>query len=133
MKKFEIAAVLAALAIILVMPGAVIAYQYGLVPSSSAKNVNEVTLIMRAPENGNMTPAVIHAKKGQLVRLRITSHDVAHAFWIGELGVDAGVIEPGKWVTIEFTPDEVGEFSYTCNIRCSPQHNLVRGKLIVEE
>jgi heme/copper-type cytochrome/quinol oxidase subunit 2 len=133
MKRNEIIAALAAFAMLILMPGVILAYQYVYVPAQSPQNVNDVTIIMRAPENGNITPTVIHAKVGQLVRLHITSHDVAHAFWIGELGVDAGVIEPGKWTTIEFTPDEAGEFSYTCNVRCSPQHNLVRGKLIVEE
>ena len=132
MKKFEIAATLAVFAMLVLMPGVILAYQYVYVPNQS-KEVNDVTIIMRAPENGNITPTVVHAKVGQLVRLHITSHDVAHAFWIGELGVDAGVIEPGKWVTIEFTPEEAGEFSYTCNVRCSPQHNLVRGKLVVDE
>ncbi len=133
MKKFEIAAALAVFVILVLMPGVILAYQYVYVPNQSTKDVMDVTVIMRAPENGNITPTEIHAKVGQKVRLHITSQDVAHAFWIGELGVDAGVIEPGKWTTIEFTPDEAGEFSYTCNVRCSPQHNLVRGKLIVEE
>ena len=131
MKKFEIAAALAVFAMLILMPGVILAYQYVYVPAQS-KDVNDVTIIMRAPENGNITPTEIRAKVGQKVRLHLTSHDVAHAFLIGDLGVDGGVIEPGKWTTVEFTPDEAGEFAYTCNIRCSPQHNLVRGKLIVE-
>lgn len=130
MKKLEIAAILAVLAVLIVTPAAILAYQYGYVPNQSA---NDVTLIMRAPENGGPTPLVIHVKKGKLVRLHVTSHDVAHGFLIGELGVDGGVIEPGKWKVVEFTPDEAGEFGYTCNIRCSVRHPEVRGKIIVDE
>ncbi len=133
MKKFEIAAALAVFAMLVLMPGVILAYQFVYVPAQSTNAVKDVTIIMRTAEDGNITPKEIHVKVGQLVRLHITSGDVAHAFWIGELGVDAGVIEPGKWTTIEFTPDEAGEYSYTCNVRCSPRHAEVRGKLIVEE
>ncbi len=130
MKKFEIAAILAVLGILIVAPAAILAYQYGYVPNQSA---NDITLIMRTPENGGPSPTTIHVKVGQRVRLRITSHDVAHGFLIGDLGVDGGVIEPGKWKIVEFTPDEAGEYSYTCNIRCSARHPEVRGKIIVDD
>ncbi len=130
MKRLEIVALLAVLATLLLVPGVVLAYKYAYVPSLAP---HEINLIMRTPENGNPMPSVIHVKKGQKVRLHITSADVAHGFRIGELGVDAGVIEPGKWQVIEFTPDEAGEYTFTCNIRCSPRHADVRGKIIVDE
>lgn len=130
MKKFETAAILAVLSILIVAPVAIVAYQYGYVPHQSA---NDITLIMQTPENGGPSPSIIHVKIGEPVRLHITSHDVAHGFLIGELGVDGGVIEPGKWKVVEFTPDEAGEYSFTCNIRCSPRHPEVRGKIIVDD
>ncbi len=130
MNKYEIIAVIAVLASLFVLPGAILAYQYGYHPNTNAQ---EVTLIMRAPENGNISPSVIHVKKGQLVRLHVTSQDVAHGLFLTDFGIDAGVVEPGKWMTVEFTPDEVGEFNFTCNIRCSVDHPKVRGKIIVED
>lgn len=130
MRRMEIAAALVVLAVILGTPTIILAYQFAYRP---AQEPQAITLIMRTAENGNITPSVIRVKKGQLVRLHLTSYDVAHGFLIGELGVDAGVIEAGKWKTVEFVPDEAGEFSFTCNIRCSPQHAKVRGKIIVEE
>lgn len=129
MKKLEIVALFAVLASLVIAPGVILAYQYVYVPSQS----HDITIIMRTPEDGNVLPAEIHLKVNQTYRLHITSSDVAHGFLIGEFGVDAGVIEPGKWTTVEFKPDEVGEFSFTCNIRCSPNHAQVRGKFIVEE
>jgi cytochrome c oxidase subunit 2 len=130
MKKVELAAVLLVLLVIVGTPSIILAYQFAFRP---APDVQEVTLIMRAPENGNITPSVIRVKKGQRVRLHVTSHDVTHGLLFGELGVDAGVIEAGKWKTVEFTPEETGEFSFTCNIRCSLQHPKVRGVIVVEE
>ncbi len=130
MKKLETAAIVAVLGILIAVPAGILAYQYGYVPNQSA---NDITLVMRTPENGGPSPAIIHVKLGQLVRLHITSHDVAHGFLIGDLGVDGGVIEPGKWKIVEFTPDEAGEYSFTCNIRCSARHPEVRGKIIVDD
>lgn len=129
-KKIEIAALLIVIAIAVGVPLTILAYQYVYRP---AQDPQAVTLIMRITENGGFEPNVIHLKKGQLVRLNVTSHDVSHGFLIGELGVDGGVIEAGKWKTIEFVPQEAGEFSFTCNIRCSPQHAKLRGKIIVED
>jgi cytochrome c oxidase subunit 2 len=130
MTKLEIAAVLVVLAVVLGTPTIILGYQFAYRP---AQDPQAITLIMRTAENGNFMPSVIRVKKGQLVRLHLTSYDVAHGFLIGELGVDGGVIEAGKWKTVEFVPEEAGEFSFTCNIRCSPQHAKVRGKIIVEE
>ncbi|MBI5878754.1 MAG: cupredoxin domain-containing protein [Chloroflexi bacterium] len=130
MKKLEVISVAAVLAIIIAVPLLIVAYQYVYAP---AQDPQAITLIMRTPENGNVTPLVIRVKKGQPVTLHVTSHDVTHGLMIAELGVDAGVIHAGKWTTVQFTPEEVGEFSYTCNIRCSPLHPKARGMIIVEE
>lgn len=130
MKKIEAVSIVTVIGILVAVPLLIIAYQYLYAP---AQDPNAITLIMRTPENGNVTPQVIHVKKGQLVTLRVTSHDVTHGLMIAELGVDGGEIQAGKWKTVQFTPQEAGEFSYTCNIRCSPLHPRARGKIIVEE
>lgn len=93
---------------------------------------NTIDITLRAYEKGGFTPDRVVVKQGETVRLRLISEDVTHGFIIGGLGIDAGVIEPGKPVIVEFTPENKGEFSYVCSVRCSPMHSRIRGMLVVE-
>jgi mono/diheme cytochrome c family protein len=65
------------------------------------------------------------------VRLRIRSEDVVHGFAIGRMGVDAGPVEPGKVVTVEFAADRPGEYTFYCTMWCDPNHPRMRGTLEV--
>jgi len=102
------------------------------VAKSAFKEPQTIDLIIRQYEAGGYSRKTIRVKEGQPVRLRLISEDVTHGFIIGELGIDAGFIKPGKPVIVEFTPDRKGEFSYVCSVVCSPAHPKLRGKLIVE-
>ncbi|ADU65314.1 cupredoxin domain-containing protein [Desulfurispirillum indicum] len=101
-----------------------------------AKNIGQpphtIDLIIRTVENGGYSPSRIVVKQGEPVRLRLISEDVTHGLIIGELGIDAGVIQPGKMKTIEFTPERKGEFGFVCSVICSPLHTRLRGTLVVE-
>lgn len=90
-----------------------------------------IDVTLRTFEDGGFPPE-IRVKAGQPVRLRLTSADVTHGFVIGDLGVDAGYIHPGKFTMVEFVPDERGRFAYVCSARCSPSHSKIRGILVVE-
>lgn len=128
MRKFvEIVGVLL---VLLGLPVAVYAYEFVYLP---AQRADVTTVVMRTPNNGNMTPMVIRVKKGDLVRLRLTSEDVSHGFRIKELDINVYPIEPGKFTTVEFVAEEAGTFDYFCNIICSTSHADMRGQLIVEE
>lgn len=97
-------------------------------------------------------PAEIRVKKGQVVQIRLHGKDSGladmpelqellglkefsgHGFQI--LGpYDVWVTGIRKDVTREviFRADEAGEFEFECTVFCSPDHYLMRGKLIVEE
>jgi cytochrome c oxidase subunit II len=95
------------------------------------KDDGVINVVLRQFERGGF-PKEIHVKQGETVKLRLTSEDVTHGFTIGDLGIDAGAIHAGKYVTIEFVPEELGKFSYVCTIVCSPLHSKIRGYLIVE-
>ena len=71
-----------------------------------------IDLVARQPDAGGWSRERIVVKSGQRVRLRIRSEDVVHGFAIGRLGVDAGLIEPGKVTTVEFVANGTGEFTY---------------------
>lgn len=130
MRKWEFAAVLLVLVVLLGLPAAVYAYQAVYLPS---QRPNVITVVMRTVERGNISPAVIRVKKGEVVRLRLTGDDVAHGFRIKEFDVKVYPIKPGKFTTVEFVADEAGTFDFICNITCSPLHKDMKGQLIVEE
>ena len=91
----------------------------------------EIELVARQPAAGGWSRERIVVNQGERVRLRIRSEDVVHGFAIGRMGVDAGPIEPGKTVTVEFVADRPGEFTYYCTEWCDPNHPRMRGVLQV--
>jgi cytochrome c oxidase subunit 2 len=96
-------------------------------PSAGA----EIELVARQPAAGGWSRERIVVNQGERVRLRIRSEDVVHGFAIGRMGVDAGPIEPGKVVTVEFLADQAGEFTFYCTMWCDPNHARMRGILEV--
>ena len=73
----------------------------------------------------------IQVKKGDTVRLQITSMDTDHGFAIAEFGVNA-TIPAGKTVTVEFVADRQGTFTTQCSVFCGTGHPDMQGTLIVE-
>ena len=130
MYKQELLALCALLIILVGFPAGVFAYQYVYLPSTHGE-VKVIDLVARAPEAGGWDPEYITVNKGDTVRLRITGHDVVHGFAIGKLGIDVGSIIPGEVTTIEFVADQVGRFTYYCNVWCDPYHYRMRGTLEV--
>ena len=76
-------------------------------------------------------PSTITVNQGDKVRLNIKSVDVTHGFAISEFGISEN-LRPGKTVTVEFTADKKGEYTFFCSVYCGGGHSGMRGKLIVE-
>ena len=130
MRKHELLALCTVLLILVGFPASIFAYQHLYLPSTSG-DVQVIDLVARAPEAGGWSHEVITVNKGDTVRLRITSSDVVHGFAIGGLGIDVGQIVPGEATTVEFVADQAGQFTYYCNVWCSPFHYRMRGTLEV--
>lgn len=77
------------------------------------------------------SPSTITVKKGDTVRLTITSVDVQHGFFLTAFNVNKD-LQPGKTVTAEFVADKTGTFPFKCNVLCGSGHGGMNGKLIVE-
>src|ERR1700745_1645491 len=60
------------------------------------------------------TPNQITLKKGEAVKLRLTSEDVTHGFFMKKLKIDE-VMEPGKPTEITLTPETAGNFTTICD------------------
>jgi cytochrome c oxidase subunit II len=75
-------------------------------------------------------PAKITVRKGDRVKLIVTSDDVDHGIAIGEFGVEKEVKKDAT-ETIEFTADKEGKFKFYCSVFCGEGHPEMAGELIV--
>ena len=82
-------------------------------------------------------PDTVVVKKGEKIRLIVTTADVPHGFEL------EGIVIPG-WdpekaitkddkIVLEFTADESGVWDMVCTIYCGPGHTVMKGKYIVRE
>jgi mono/diheme cytochrome c family protein/plastocyanin len=119
---------LALIAILLVLPAAVLGYRFGLRDAFSEVPVIEI--VARAPEAGGFTPEAIRVPAGRPVRLRFSVPDVTHGIAIGPgLGVDLGHVDPGRVREVRLTFNRVGRYTFYCNTWCSPSHWRMRGTI----
>lgn len=75
-------------------------------------------------------PEVLDVRRNDVVRLTITSEDIAHSFTVDAYRIQKR-IPPGGSVTFEFRADEAGRFPYYCSMRAESGCAEMRGELIV--
>lgn len=75
-------------------------------------------------------PDVIDVRRNDVVRLTITSEDIAHSFTVDAYRIQKR-IPPGGSITFEFRADEAGRFPYYCSMRAESGCAEMRGELIV--
>ena len=78
---------------------------------------------------GGYEPDVIVVEKGRPVRLDFYRDETASCsdkVVFGDFGISRA-LPAFKTTAVEFTPNKVGEFTFTCGM------NMMRGKLIVED
>jgi len=78
------------------------------------------------------SPNRIVVKKGEKVRLVVTSMDVKHGLGIEAFNINQE-LPPHQPQTIEFTPDKAGEFEFHCTVFCGAGHGEMKGTLVVQE
>lgn len=67
---------------------------------------------------------------GEVVRLQVTTPDVAHSWWIPRLGGKIDAI-PGRTNTTWFKADTIGVYSGQCAEFCGIQHTAMRADVAV--
>lgn len=77
-------------------------------------------------------PDSITVKKGQSVRITLTSVDMPHNFVVDELEVQGAIVKPGQTGSVEFTAAKTGDFEFYCSVGNHRQMGMV-GKLKVAE
>ena len=89
-----------------------------------ASGAQEVAITVK----GGYSPDIIVVKAGQPVRLTFTRQESASCseqVIFSDFGKSASLPE-GEAVSVEFTPEEPGEYDFHC------QMSMLRGKLVVE-
>lgn len=76
-------------------------------------------------------PDAIEVNQGDLVKITLTSADVAHGFAINEYGINERVV-PGQPTAVEFTADKKGTFTFYCSVQCGSGHGKMRGTFVVK-
>ncbi len=74
----------------------------------------------------------ITVKKGEKVKIIMTSRDMMHDLNIDELGVKLPITKSGETNSIEFTAGKVGTFEYYCSVGQHRKQGQV-GKITVTE
>jgi cytochrome c oxidase subunit II len=76
---------------------------------------------------GNLTSATLKLPLDKPVKLRITSLDVNHSFWVPEFGQKQDAV-PGAWNKLAITPDKLGTYPVICTELCGLGHALMRSR-----
>jgi cytochrome c oxidase subunit II len=79
--------------------------------------------------NGYMS-TTLHLPIDRGVKLRITSNDVIHSFWVPQFDQKQDAV-PGQWNSIVITPDRTGIYPVICTELCGLGHSLMRSEAIV--
>lgn len=75
-------------------------------------------------------PDVIDVRRNDIVRVTISSADIAHSFTVDAYRIQKR-IAPGGAITFEFRADEAGRFPFYCSMRAESGCAEMRGELIV--
>lgn len=83
-----------------------------------------------AVKDFRFSPDRLEVVQDDLVKLTVTSDNVAHSLTIDEYRI-VKRIPAGGSTTFEFRADRVGTFPFYCNLTSEPGHGQSRGQLVV--
>lgn len=96
------------------------------------KYISKIKEIKLEAYQYGFSPDPVAAKKGDIIKLEITSRDVAHGVYIKEYGINI-TVKKGEAKKAEFLADKEGKFDILCSVYCGPGHQEMKGSLIVEQ
>ncbi|HSB47635.1 MAG TPA: cupredoxin domain-containing protein [Candidatus Bilamarchaeum sp.] len=101
-------------------------------PPPSNGGTGKTVEIKVSAKQFEFTPSTITVKKGDHVKITITSEDVTHGFAIPAFNVQT-TESPGNPGVVEFDADKTGSFPFMCSNFCGSGHAGMKGTLIVTE
>jgi cytochrome c oxidase subunit 2 len=84
-----------------------------------------------AHESGRREINSLHVPAGRAVRLRLTSEDVIHSFFVPVFRVKQDVV-PGRYTSMWFEPTKPGRYHLFCAEYCGTDHSRMRGEVVVQ-
>ena len=121
---------LAAIAVVMAAPGSG-------APRASAQGVaappQHVTVHIVA-ERFRFSPDEVRIRRGATVEFRLESDDTDHGFHILGTDIDRVIPKRGRGeITVTFTPDRAGRYSFECSRICGAGHDFMHGVVVVED
>ena len=92
--------------------------------------VQQERVIQVTSKVSEYSPHEIILKKGEPVILELTSQDREHGFRLTDFGIRAD-IKPGQMTRVRILPQQVGRFSFACDVFCGVDHEEMVGELVV--
>jgi heme/copper-type cytochrome/quinol oxidase subunit 2 len=77
-------------------------------------------------------PSRVSVRRGEAVRIVVTTRDVEHCFAIDALRIEKRVV-PGRPARVDLVPEQAGEFPFYCCLESGSQAEVERGVLVVSE
>lgn len=81
--------------------------------------------------DGSKTINDLHVPVDKPVKFVMTSEDVLHDFFVPDMRVKMDVV-PGRFTQVWFTPNVLGEHTFTCAEYCGKDHSGMKGILTVD-
>ena len=97
----------------------------------AADRSEEPRAIVITARRFEFVPSTITLKKGETVKLFVTSEDVTHGLFIRPLKIDTD-LTPGETQQITVTPQSAGTFTAICHHFCGAGHGNMKLTVVVE-
>jgi cytochrome c oxidase subunit 2 len=100
--------------------------------ASPASQTTSPRVIEVTAERFEFWPSEITVREGEAVELWIRSEDTMHGFRIVGRGTNVFIPKRGKGhVTVQFSGDKPGRYTFECSRMCGAGHHFMRGTLVV--
>lgn len=99
--------------------------------SRQAAAGEEVRTIRVTARRFEFVPPSITLKKGETVRLLVTSEEVTHGLFLRPLKIDTDIV-PGEVRELTVTPQSAGTFTAICHHFCGSGHGNMKLTVVVE-
>lgn len=85
-------------------------------------------------ERFSFSPSEVKTTVGTKLTIRLTSDDTSHGFRIIGSGVNVEIPKRSRGViTVSFTPEKAGKYTFECSKLCGAGHGFMRGTIIAED
>jgi heme/copper-type cytochrome/quinol oxidase subunit 2 len=97
----------------------------------TAVSARSGTVDLSVSSNG-FQPKVVNVRKGETVRLQLTSAGGEHCFALDAWRIEKR-IRPGQGTVVELVPDRAGTFPFYCCLESGAAAEREHGRLVVTE